>query len=146
MANEARVTVGLSILKRSGAVTILDEKYMAVFTPTVTGTKGPSPGALTIPVYGKVIPLTELTTPGLCMLRNLDATNYVEWGLYDPQIDQFYPLGEIQPGESYVLRFSRNIREQYEGTGTGTTAVGGVEFFMKANAADVVVSVEAFEA
>lgn len=147
MANEARITVGLSILKRSGSITQLNyNPPMSVVTATVTGTKGPTPGALTIPTGGKVIPLNELVTPGLCVLRNLDDTNYVEYGMLLTETGDFIPLGEILPGESYVLRFSRNAREAYEETGTGTTGTSGAAFFMKANTADVNVSVEAFEA
>jgi hypothetical protein len=56
----------------------------------------------------------------------------------------FYPLIELLPGESYVFRLSRNIQEQYAGTGTGTTAPDN-RLRIKANGASCVVLVEAFE-
>jgi hypothetical protein len=146
MANEATVRVSLQIRKTSGSLTVLEWlNRPGAFQADVTGTKGPTPGALTIPVGGKVISLEELGTPGLCHLRNCDATNYVEWGVYDVDQDRFYPVGELLPGEGYVLRLSRNIQEEYEGTGTGTSGPTS-RLFMKANTADVVVVVSAFEA
>ena len=56
----------------------------------------------------------------------------------------FLPF-ELGPGESVVVKLSRNLTEQYTNTGTGTTGEGGYFFFMKANTADVKVSVEAFD-
>ena len=148
MADEAQVRASLSIRKTSGAKTLIDYRSSpSAFNSDVTGTKGPTPGALTIPTGGKVVSFAELDTPGWCILHNEDATNYVEWGVYDPDTDRFYPVGEIGPGESAgPFKFSRNFREDYIGTGTGTSSEGGNQFFMKADTADVVVSVEALEA
>ncbi len=140
MSNEASIRSGMTI--RVG--NLYYESKPQAFTGTVTGTKGPSPGALTIPPGGKIVSFEELSTPGYCRLMNMDLTNFVEWGVYDPALDIFYPIGEILPGETYVIRLSRNIQEEYEGTGTGTTQPANY-FFMKANVADVNVLVEAFE-
>lgn len=145
MANEANVRVSLSIRKTSGTKVLIDyQGRPTAFNVDVTGTKGPTPGSLTIPVGGKVISFAELSTPGLCRLQNQDATNYVEYGIRDPDTNRFYPLGEIGPGESYILKLTRNLQEEYIGTGTGTSSPGN-QFFMKANTADVVVNIEAFE-
>ena len=144
MADEAQVRVSLSIRKTSGIITMIDYQSRRAFSADVTGTKGPTPGALTIPVGGKVVSFEELSTAGFCMLHNLDTTNYVEYGIRDPDSDRFYPLGEIGPGETYILKLTRNLNEEYIGTGTGTSSPGN-QFFMKANTADVVVSVECFE-
>jgi len=146
MANEARITSSLSIQKRDGTLILMDYNQPRQFVGTVTGTKGPTPGALTIPVGGKVVSLDELDTPGYYRITNLDTDNYVEYGIRDPATNRFYPWGEILPGESYVGRFSRNVREEYQGTGTGTGGEGENQIFFKANTADVVCSVEAFEA
>jgi hypothetical protein len=149
MANEASVRCTLSIKKKdddTGLQLINYQNLPGSFRATVTGTKGPSPGALTIPVGGKFVSLEELTVPGLVRIKNCDATNYVEYGLYDVDADIFRPLGELLAGEEYVLRFSRNLFEEYEGTGTGTSTAGANRFMMKANTADVIVVVDAFEA
>jgi hypothetical protein len=53
-------------------------------------------------------------------------------------------LGEVLPGESYVIRLSRNLLEQYAGSGTGTTGPENT-FRLKANEAAVAALVEAFE-
>ncbi len=142
MAGEARITSGLGIR----ADNIQYQSQPQAFQADVTGRKGPTPGALTIPVYGKVIDLGELSTPGLCRVQNLDATNYITIGMYNPITDIFTPFMELLPGESYVFRFSRNIQEQYTGqTGTGTTGQINRMLAM-ANFAPAVLLVEAFEA
>lgn len=147
MSNEARIRSGLQILKRNatGDRTLLD--YQArpeSFAADVTGTKGPVPGAITCTTAGTDISFSELTTPGLCRIMNLDSNNYVEVGIWEPTGSIFYPLMELLPGESYVIRLSRNLQEQYAGTGTGTTAPTNT-VRVKANAASCVVLVEAFE-
>ena len=141
MANEATVQASLRIRKGH-----IDHKsFPSQFRATVDGTKGPSPGAVTISTEGTDVLFGELTTPGLATIQNIDTTNYVEYGIVDPVTRTFYPLGEILPGEIYPIRFSRNLREAYyPSTGTGTTGeVNALHF--KANTADVIVVVNAFE-
>ena len=147
MSNEARVTCSLNIVKRVDEITVLEHVTRpSAFLADVDGTKGPVPGAVTIPVGGKRIDLSELTTPGLYRIMNLDSTNYVEYGIRDPDTNRFYPWGELLPGETYVGRFSRNLQEEYTGTGTGTTSASpGNHVFLKANTAPVNVLIEAFE-
>lgn len=142
MAQEARIVSSLYIRKAAGNITY--QSQPTSFVADVDGSKGPTPGALTVPTGGKIILFNELTTPGLCRLINYDQTNYVTYGIYDPDYDRFYPLGELLPGESYVLRLSRIFRQEYDGTGTGTSPPS-CYFFMKANTAQCNVSVEAFE-
>jgi len=103
------------------------------------------PGAVRVLTTGTNISFGELTTPGFVRLGNLDSTNYYEYGIYDANTNRFYPLGEVGPGESYVLKFSRNLLEYYfPGTGTGTS--GDTNFFrLRANTAALDAVVEAFE-
>lgn len=106
--------------------------------------KGPTPGAVTISTAGTDVAFGELITPGWCKLQNLDADNYVEYGIFSPTLNAFLVLGELGPGEVTVLKFSRNLLEQYSGAGSGTT--GPINRFrMIANTASCYVSVEAFE-
>lgn len=140
MANEARVQTSLQIvngnLKRTGQA--------SVFNADVTGAKGPVPGAFTASTSGTDVDLSELTTPGFCVITNLDATNYVEYGTYDVANSKFHPLGEIGAGEAYLIKFSRNLFEEYTGAGTGTTADIN-RLRIKANTASCNVVVEAYE-
>lgn len=153
MANEASVRTGLNLRKVSsdGTITLLSYNFSGAFSVTVVGTKGPTPGAITVTAAGTDVDLSQLTTPGLVVFKNLDATYTVEYGIRDPNTRTFYPLGEIQPGESYILRLSRNIQEDYfPSTGTGTT--GDInKLHLKAmregvTSPSIFVSVEAFEA
>lgn len=140
MASEARITANLQIIKD----TLQYQSKPTAFVADVEGKKGPTPGAVAITTAGTDIDFSQLTTPGLCRIQNLDDTNYVEYGIWEPTGSIFYPLGELLPGEFFVLRFSRNLQEQYAGTGTGTTGPTNRLRF-KANTASVDVLVEAFE-
>jgi hypothetical protein len=141
VASEATITTGLMIRKGNlnyppgggGQVT---------FRADVTGSKGPTPGSTLIATSGTDVDFTQLTTPGLVRLTNLSADNYVEYGVREPATGAFYPLGEILPGESYVLRFSRNLREEWVGTGTSAPTN---YFHLRANTAAVDVDIAAFE-
>ncbi len=145
MANEASIVSSLAIRKQTGSIVQIDyQSRPSAFKVTVTGRKGPVPGAIAVSTGGTDVDLSELTTPGLCRLSNQDATNYVEYGIWEPATTTFYPFGEIGPGESYVVKLSRNFLEEYSGTGTGTTAPTNT-FRMKANGAACNVLVEAFE-
>lgn len=143
MSNEANIQSRLSVRKLSGSSVLLDyTSGQASFVADVNGTKGPTPGAVTISTAGTNIDLTALTTPGFCRISNQDATNYFEWGIKDASSGIFYPMGEVLPGESYVIRLSRNVGEEYYST-TGTDAGNSVH--CKANTASVVALIECFE-
>lgn len=118
--------------------------YQENYTIDVTGRKGPTPGAITVDTAGTDVDLTQLTTPGVVFIKNLDGVNYVEWGIREPATGYFYPIGELGPGESIVFRFSRNLLVEYTNTGTGTSPPTNF-FHVKANSADCVVTVEAYE-
>lgn len=140
MANEATIRSSLQI--RSGHLNY--QSQPVAFQADVAGAKGPVPGAVQVDTIGTDIYFSELDTPGLCRIQNLDTTNYVEWGIYDTVTGRFSPVGELLPGETFVFRLSRNFAEQYTGSGTGTT---GAENYLrfKANQASCNVLVEAFE-
>ncbi len=147
MANEARVTAGLQILKRRSTDNrplIQYNGQPSTFLVDVDGTKGPVPGSISVALAGTDVDLSELTQPGLCKMTNQDDENYVEYGIREPSTTTFYPLGEIGPGESYVIKLSRNLQEEYQGVGTATSAATNFLHF-KANTAPVNVLIEAFE-
>ncbi len=93
------------------------------FVGDQTGVKGPCPGAMSVSVVGTDVDFSQLVTPAYCRIMNLDPTSYIEYGIMDHATHTFYPLGEVLPGESYVLRLSRNLHLDY-GTGPGTSAAG----------------------
>lgn len=145
MASEAQIRASLQILKTSGALTLLNYgSKPTAFTADVTGTKGPVPGAVTVDLDGTNINFSELTTPGLCVIKNQDATNFLHYGVWDPETNTFYPLGELLPGEHTVLRLSRLLSGEL-GTGAGTTGPNTNSLHLRADTANVNASVEAFE-
>lgn len=132
-APEATITVGLSIRKRSadGQRELLDPNHSRGFRSPVSGTKGPVPGAVTVPLAGVDVDLSGLTIPGLCWMTHEGRADfadvgadpsiyYVEYGIKDALTNLFYPWGELWPGDAWPMRLSRNIREFYNSTGTGT--------------------------
>lgn len=144
MANEATIRSSLQIFKGTDPIQLQYLSRPDSFTATVTGAKGPVPGAIQATIAGVDVDFSELTQPGLCRIVNLDATNFVTWGIWDPEIAKFFPLGEILPGEFYVIRLSRLLSAEL-GTGAGTTGPNTNKLRLKADTASVNVSVEAFE-
>lgn len=139
MADEATVRSSLQI--RTGNLSYNSQP--SGFQADVSGVKGPCPGAFAVSTSGTDVDLSELSSPGLCRIANLDSTNFVEWGIWEPLISHFYVLGRILAGESYIIRLSPHLGYEY-GVGTGT--VGGVNTLrFKADTAAVNVLVEAFE-
>lgn len=141
MANEATVRASLAI--RTGNLNY--QSQPASFQADVAGVKGPTPGALSVSPRGTIVDLSQLTTPGLCRVQNLSESDYFELGVYDVETDVFYPLLEFLPGESFVMRLSRNLGEEYVGTGTGTTAATN-RLMGKANTEECVGVIDVFEA
>lgn len=140
MANEIAVIAKITIVKDN----IRWQNGLQQFNVTMSGSKGPTPDFLVIPTTGKDIYFDQLTEPGFCLLTNLDTANFVEYGLFDTLTNRFHPLGEIPPGTSWPIYLSRNLKEQYTNSGTGTTAPESY-LRLKANGAACNVRVEAFE-
>ncbi len=107
--------------------------------------KGPVPGAFVAGVGGTNVDFTNLTTPGYAVLQNLSSTTVVTYGIWDSDHSRFHPLGEILPGETYVLRLSRHLLTEYPGTGTGSGETGARLRF-RAEGAPANVAVLAFDA
>ena len=142
MSDEATIQGSLQIV--SGELQYYSRP--TVFLADVAGAKGPVPGAISVSTAGTDVDFSELTTPGLCRIMNVDPTNFFEYGIWDPESHTFYPLGELLVGEFTILRLSRNIQEEY-GTapGTGTTGADTNRLRLKANVATCIALVEAFE-
>lgn len=116
----------------------------AAFTANVTATNGPTPSAVTIPVNGADINLSQLTAMGgLCFIMNLSSTNTVMVGIKDTLTGVFYPLMDLLPGESYPMRLSHDLQKQEAGTGTFSGATARLH--IKAVGAPCVVIIDAFD-
>lgn len=140
MASEATISCSLSVRKDN----LMYQSPGQTGTLDVTGTKGPVPGAITVALAGTDIDLSQLTTPGVCWMINVDQTNFVEIGIKEPATGFFYPFLELLPGIPALVVLSRNLLEEYTGTGTGTSAPTN-KLHAKANGAPCVVRIEAFE-
>lgn len=116
--------------------------YPTDFKTDMAGTKGPSPGAVTVTPAGTDIDLTELASTGWCRIYNQDATNYVTFGIRDE--GRFYPIQDVQPGEFQIVELSRFLGSVFD-TGTGTATIDTVQWCVKAHDADCDILVEAFE-
>lgn len=118
----------------------------AAFNPDVAGAKGPVPGAITVTPVGVDVDFSELTTPGLCIISNLDETSYFEYGIWDPEGAIFYPLGEVLPGESWPLRLARFLQAEYgTGSGTAVTTTNRLRLRSVSGSGNINAVVEAFE-
>ena len=138
MANEATINCGLQI--RIGN---LDYRSLPVsFRASVSGIGGPSPGTIVATTAGVDVGFSQLLNPGLCRIMNLDTANYIEWGIHDGV--KFYPVGEVRPGECYVIRLAHLFGETDTAFGTGTVP-SAAALHIKANGASCPVLVEAFE-
>jgi len=103
MANEARVSASLQILVGHEQYRSLPQFFSG---PTYPQTNGPNTeGQYSVPLAGVAVDLSALTLPGLCRIANLDTTNYIEYGIYDPETVRFYPIGEVKAGEFLRLLF-----------------------------------------
>ena len=49
---------------------------------SVTGRKGPTPGAIAVTPLGVNVDLSQLTVPGLCVIKNLAAAGTSDYVLY----------------------------------------------------------------
>lgn len=85
---------------------------------------GPFPGAVSVPLTGYDVVIPTGVVPGMIEIWNQDATNYVEYGVYEPANNVFYPVGEVGPGKSYRWYMSRNFGEEWTSIGTGTGTSG----------------------
>lgn len=146
MAREARWLSELVVKKAAadGYTDYRSSQQSNVNYADVTGDKGPTPGVIAVSTSGTDVDLSELTTPGLCRMRN-EGASVITYGIWDGV--EFYPLGEMQPGESYVIRLSRFLNQSI-GTGSGSTAYDGTTYTLrlKAYLATGQAKVEAFEA
>lgn len=144
MAGEITVTGALAINKEK----LSYQSLPTSFTADMDGTPdGPTPGAITATLDGTDIDFSELESFGVCRIQNLDSTNFVDVGIVDPETEKFYPILRLLAGESFPMRLSPNLQEEYgTGAGTGTTGANTNRLRIKADTAPCNVIVDAFPA
>jgi hypothetical protein len=91
MANEIQITAGISVRKGS----LVFQEQATTYTIDMTGTGGPTPGFISVGTVEESTTFPELTTEGMLFMKNLDATNYVQWGFATGVYG-----GRIKPGET----------------------------------------------
>ena len=144
MSREATVTISLRI-KKDNLNYSHSQQFRADINGSTASSGGPTPGSLLVPVDGVTVDLSELVSPGLIEMQNLDPDNYVEWGLMVSGV--FRPLGELRggtPAEGAIFRLSRNLGEEEAVPGTGTSTPTNV-LYLRANTAPCQVIVNIFE-
>jgi hypothetical protein len=70
-------------------------------------------------IEGTDIDLSAIPNPRLAWFANLDETNNVHFGIYDPETEVFYPIGELHAGEALPFPLSSRLSQEI-GTGSGT--------------------------
>jgi hypothetical protein len=73
------------------------------------GATGPAPGAFPIQTAGTIPNLGALDQPGFARISNIDNKGAYDFGLYIGGV--FYPFLEVEAGQSYVLKFSKNLNK-----------------------------------
>jgi len=68
---------------------------------------GMAGGAQSIGTSEEVVGFGDVSTEGLLYLRNLDDTNYVEFGPEDT--GAMVPIGKLEPGEFAVFRLKPSV-------------------------------------
>ena len=124
MSREASAKIQLVIRVKNATTGKVELFYPGMsgggFTADVASpAKGPFPGSMAIPTTGLNVDLSQQTRPGgLCEWGNQDGTNFIEIGVFDTSADEFIPIFEALPGESFINRLSRRLSKHYPQTGT----------------------------
>jgi hypothetical protein len=140
VADEIQVRASLNI--RQGSLDYRSSP--TAFNDDRAGEGGPTPGGFTVSVGGTDVDLSALSNPGWCWVQNLDDTNTVRMGVWNPDQSEFYPLLRWKPGQGYPVLLDELINQEQAGTGTGTTGQTNT-LRMKADNAPCKVIVHAFE-
>lgn len=100
MANEISLTSGVQVRKGS----LISDVVPFVKQITMNGSGGPTPGTVSIGTSEYSTSFPELTTEGILWMRNLDDTNYIEWGFSTGVYG-----GKMKPGEPAEFRMKPGL-------------------------------------
>lgn len=118
MANEIRVQSLLQINKTGLVYTTPSSAFQDDMEATP---RDITPGHLIATTIGVDIDLSKVTNPGWTEFRNLDATNSVAFGIWNPDQSEFYPFALLGPGQHFIMPLHPLINQEFANTGTGTT-------------------------
>lgn len=108
MADEITMTMSLTLANGN-----LDSMMIPARTLKITqNTAKPVrvDGTQTVGTSAEALTITDLTTPGVCYLRNRDASNYVDVGVMDTAAPPVYcPLIKLKAGEMAMFRFAGSV-------------------------------------
>jgi hypothetical protein len=116
MSNEITAQISISISK----LPLSFKNQPTSFKMNLGGSYGPTPGSVLCATTGTDISLSGVTMGGICLIQNLDATNFVTFGIHDGTI--FTPIGELLANDPPAfLRLSRHLLTGWLGTSGGST-------------------------
>ena len=113
MANEANIQLSLRINKG----TLVYQSQPTAFTDDVTNQRGPTPGEILVSTGGTNVDLSQLSSPGWCFIMNMDDTDYVIGGIWEPDTSKFFPFFEVPPAKAVCFKLWRSLGTSYAGTG-----------------------------
>jgi hypothetical protein len=99
MANEISATVGLSVV--NGNLRISFPQLTRQYNQTASGL---SDQVLSIATTAEDVSFGDVSTPGLCVIQNLDTTNYVEYGMSDS--GTIKKLAKLSAGDVHLIRIA----------------------------------------
>lgn len=102
MANELRITLGISYA--NGGMT---DSVPTATLPISQSSLEFQGEVISVGTSEQDLDTSNITTLGFLFLKNLDATNYVQWGPKDG--GSMVALGRIQPGECALVRLDPGI-------------------------------------
>lgn len=98
MAAEIRVRATLSVNNGNFK---LPELASGAFTFDQTTPGGGLPGEVQVTTTGAALDLSALTGKGWLWMKNLDPTNFVQWGADNTGLEL---VGRLEPGEPAIFR------------------------------------------
>lgn len=104
MANEIQVTAALQVTNGNFRLAKNPEGTLQ-FNQSVAG--GGIPGEVIATTAGVDVDLSALTNEGWCRMKNLDDTNFVQFGHWDGAT--FYPVGRMKAGEPALFRIDPSV-------------------------------------
>lgn len=102
MAGELKVTIQGTLTKGSGSTATKRTWNNGQLSVDVAATGAFGPQTLSIGTAEEAITFTDITTEGWLFLKNLDGTNYVQWG--PESAGAMVVMGRLKPGEEACFR------------------------------------------
>ena len=96
MAGTINHSVGVNVTNGD-----INSQFQKTVSVTQTG-QGHAAGSQTIGTTQEVLVVTDITTSGIASFQNIDATNFVQLGVYVSAT--FYPLVRLLAGEVATFR------------------------------------------